>query len=469
MQLVTFGIDKDRNLIVQFPIFKQPYTQQPLILYQLKTIQVLVIDQNVRAHSYTHLQVEKPYTALNSDTYISLWHQELRTCKRIGYEFYWEELLVVKHKTKYSCESAIYFNLGTNTFKENYNFRFYYNKTDITPNVLDGGNEIILANWPNEKHIICNINNDLPVRIPSHPYILVNRSVLCNCSIEVDNHYLLESLAACNNANSKLTMYFTVNRAFVNYLDMFSNLTELLEVLIIKNRTTYKQMLPISLNISRFDKTLIMAPTNLKKNVMNSYAKHKETFDLQERHENTILNTNKNFFSDNYIVDIFIFISAIILLLTTTLTVYLLCKHKKIRALIASLVLHQVKEVGTVSKETNSECITLAYIGVILTTLSLIIVTFLHYRKSNFCKEHRFSNAVKIMVFISDVQNYVPIKLCKTVGSIHLFKIIGTLKTKNIKLIKNYLWDILEIHWKEVTVIFNGDKIDLPRAVIIEL
>ena len=55
------------------------------------------------------------------------------------------------------------------------------------------------------------------------------------------------------------------------------------------------------------------------------------------------------------------------------------------------------------------------------------------------------------MIFISDVQNYVPIKLCKTVGSIHLFKIMGTLKAE-IKLIKNYLWDTLEIDWKEVTV-----------------
>ena len=29
MQLVTFGIDKDKNLIIQFPVFIQPYTQQP--------------------------------------------------------------------------------------------------------------------------------------------------------------------------------------------------------------------------------------------------------------------------------------------------------------------------------------------------------------------------------------------------------------------------------------------------------
>ena len=32
MKLVTFGIDKDRNLIIQFPVFIKPCTQYPLIL-----------------------------------------------------------------------------------------------------------------------------------------------------------------------------------------------------------------------------------------------------------------------------------------------------------------------------------------------------------------------------------------------------------------------------------------------------
>ena len=73
------------------------------------------------------------------------------------------------------------------------------------------------------------------------------------------------------------------------------------------------------------------------------------------------------------------------------------------------------------------------------------------------------------MIFISDVQNYVPFKLCKAAGTIHLFKIIGKLKSENIKLNKNYLWDTLEIDWKEVTVTFNDNKIDLPKIVVIKL
>ena len=126
-------------------------------------------------------------------------------------------------------------------------------------------------------------------------------------------------------------MYFTVNTAFVNYLDKFPNLTESLEFLIIRNKTTFKQTLPIYLNISKFDLILLNAPSNLKE-FINSYTNHKKNFDLQERHGNKEikLNTNKNFFSENYVVDIFLFITVIISLLATTLTVYLLCKHKKL-------------------------------------------------------------------------------------------------------------------------------------------
>ena len=181
MKLVTFGINKKRNLIIQFPIFMQPYTQQPLILYQIKMVPVLIVDRNTKANSYMEILLKKPYKALNSETYINIHQQELATCKRIGYKFYCEEHFLVRHKSIHSCKSSIYFDSDTDIIKRNCDFIFHYNKSDITPTVLNGGYGITLANWPNDKHIICTINNDLPIKIPSHPYILVNQGVLCNC------------------------------------------------------------------------------------------------------------------------------------------------------------------------------------------------------------------------------------------------------------------------------------------------
>ena len=58
MKLVTFAADRDRNLIIQFPVFIQPYTQQPLILYQIETVPVPIVDQNSQENSYTHLQID---------------------------------------------------------------------------------------------------------------------------------------------------------------------------------------------------------------------------------------------------------------------------------------------------------------------------------------------------------------------------------------------------------------------------
>ena len=104
MKLVTFGIDDKRNLIVQFPVLVHPHNQQHVTLYQLETVPVPIIDRNENAQSYTHLKVTKPYIALNSETYISLRIQELETCKKIGYEFYCEELFVVKHRSQHNCK-----------------------------------------------------------------------------------------------------------------------------------------------------------------------------------------------------------------------------------------------------------------------------------------------------------------------------------------------------------------------------
>ena len=49
MKLVIFSINEKRNLIVQFPIFMQPYIQQ-LILFQIETVPVPIINLNKNAH-----------------------------------------------------------------------------------------------------------------------------------------------------------------------------------------------------------------------------------------------------------------------------------------------------------------------------------------------------------------------------------------------------------------------------------
>ena len=90
-------------------------------------------------------------------------------------------------------------------------------------------------------------------------------------------------------------------------------------------------------------------------------------------------------------------------------------------------------------------------------------------QKIEILQGHRFSNVVKIVLFISDVQHYIPIRLWKTSGSLDLFKIIGTLISEDIKLNKNYLWDTLEITWDKIKLTFNSSKIEVPKLVTIKI
>ena len=97
-----------------------------------------------------------------------------------------------------------------------------------------------------------------------------------------------------------------------------------------------------------------------------------------------------------------------------------------------------------------------------------MIVVLLHYRRSKFCRGYRFSNVVKIVLFILDIQHYIPVRLTKTTGSPHLFKFTGTLTSEDIKLNKKYLWDMLEINWDKTQLTFNDSEIKLPHLVTIK-
>ena len=166
-----------------------------------------------------------------------------------------------------------------------------------------------------------------------------------------------------------------MNIAFTNYIDQF-NLTEKLETPILTNKTTLEYTLPIFLNKRMFDNTLLSAPLTLKEYI-NQYKHDSEIFDLKERHDIDELDiefANKNSFTNNFIIDIFVFVIAIIPDITTIIIIYALCKHNKLRALVTSLALQKVKEVK--GEEIRSEnykyrCTSQFYI---ILALSIVII-----------------------------------------------------------------------------------------------
>ena len=207
-------------------------------------------------------------------------------------------------------------------------FNYYYNKTDVKPSILDGGYEIVLANWPSFKRIVCSTHNNIPIEIPNHSYVLLNRTVLCNCFIEAENNFLLESIAACNPERDDvdLEMYFVANIAFLNYFDELINT---LDIPTFHNITRQEHVLPISLESNDFDEELLSAPKTLRELVERykqkriSFDKQHETLDNEEK-DDSFIGTS---IFDHLAFNIFIFVMAIISVVVIFIVIKLIFKE----------------------------------------------------------------------------------------------------------------------------------------------
>ena len=161
--------------------------------------------------------------------------------------------------------------------------------------------------------------------MPSHPYVLLNRTILCNCIIEAENYFLLGSIAVCDpdSTDVDLEMYFMANTAFLNY---FEGLIDTLVVPFLHNVTMQEHISPISLESDDFDKELLAAPEMLRELIEN-YKRKKLNFDKQHEtlEPEDDLKIETSIFS-HLASMIFIFVMALISLIVAIIVIMLLFK-----------------------------------------------------------------------------------------------------------------------------------------------
>ena len=275
----------------------------------------------------------------------------------------------------------------------------------------------------------------------------------------MENNFLLESIAVCepDGNGADLEMYFVANMAFLNY---FEELINKLEAPFLHNLSMQQHILPISLESDDFDKELLTAPEMLRK-LVEKYKKRKLNFDKQQetldKEDNIVIETS---IFNHLASKIFVFVMAIISLMIVLTQIMLIFKGEKMQALVTNLAM--IKGVKALIEETKNGTNYEYWIIIIWLSLILIGVMFLTREKlykMPIFRKYRYSNTIKIMMFISNIKSYVPIKLCKTLSSIHLFKLMGSINRESVTLHRNTIWDIMEIDWQNVTVTLNGSVV----------
>ena len=111
--------------------------------------------------------------------------------------------------------SAIFYNLGPATITKNCKIDCFYNTT-VLPVILDGGRDVLLANFHGPRSLKCSsVNGGLAKPAPENTYAFVNREFLCDCQLDLEHASVLWQLSSCSkSSSSKMHMKFTINLAF---------------------------------------------------------------------------------------------------------------------------------------------------------------------------------------------------------------------------------------------------------------
>ena len=492
MKLVTFGLDARNDLVVAFPIFVQNKKRTQMRLYELETVKVPILDKNTQADSYTEISLPKPYIAMNRDYYIELRIQELRMCKQIRHSYLCEELFLVKHKSKPSCASSIFHNSPPEIVTNNCKFLYYYNTT-VTPSVLDGGHQILLANMLSSKKLVCAQDHALATPLPKTDFVLVNRSILCNCHLDADFVYLLKSISSCTLASQKFQAEFTVNLAFMTIFAQLLNITSLHVTNYIRE-TPFE--FPIHLNNSLM---FIPQPANhgQVRTIVRSPATLHELRTAVAQHESRIGPAfGNNFLSHprqeprypeptygnySFVLSMpshwFYMLSCITSTCFILPQLYLAVKHKKLHAWVAALAVYRTSAcealpIDILTTGQNRVVCTQPWLSLVATVVTIVGACFCIYKYVNpmsLIKGTQYARVCVLYVFVTYKCRYVPIKIATSKGLLCMFALHGEVVPSDIRLKKNLLWDTIHIDWKNILLTYNKKSVPLSQDITVSL
>ena len=481
MKMVTFSVDQQaHSLIVTFPAFIKNYKQPPLSLYEVETVPVPIIDKNVKANSYSQVRIEKSYIAAGRDYYIQLRISKLLMCKSIRHIYYCEELFVIRHKSKHSCVSAIFYNLGPATVTKNYKFDYYYNTT-VPPVILDGGRDVLLADFHGPRSLKCSsVNGGLAKPAPENTYAVVNREFLCDCQLDLEHASVLRQLSSCSKSStSKMHMKFTINLAFWEMFKKRSpNSASNIQPQYAEEVQTFSVDL-FDLQIGKLDQ-----PVDLEKFMETMGTDGQKMSTIDEREAEQPMQKIMPRWLNNLVMTCTAMTTVLMIIILV-----LLAKHFKMKALVSMLAIQTVPPLVEAVNLTAAMMsamiapdpaigtkVVCAYPVAIIwqNILGYLVLAYAitqFFRPVTRCKGYKYNKkcALYIFVYDEDHERYSPLKIMSLKGQMHNYRMKYTREGISLTLVRSWTYDTMTISWGGVQVVDKSDPINLSATVTVAL
>ena len=393
-----------------------------------------------------------------------------------------------------TLESALFYNLSSTLIKQNCDFKYMYNTT-VIPAVLDGGSQIVLANMLPEKRLICTYDQGLAKPLPTSPYVLVDRKILCHCHIQSGLTYVLKNVGSCNSTlQPKISC--TVNLAFLTFFSNFLNQSFEFSA----QPLSIEQTLPIAMEDFSQDPNFKIYSQDSKKVFPETLAQlahvHYQT-KLFLNNQNEFLFEGKAGMDGVGVLDtpststgnsfsflftaafhIFVFLGSCLSMIMLLPQVYMILKQKKLKGLVAAIALFkQASETTAVPVQHNTVQTTkvvchdpwVSFVLTLLTILNIVCYMYKHGRQLTLLYGHKFSNICKVYVLVCSRTHFVKIKVASLGGSPSLFKVNKNLAIDKIALQRGYIWDTLHIDWEGIVLTHGCQIVNVCEHVSVSL
>ena len=375
----------------------------------------------------------------------------------------------------------IVYNLGPATITKNCKFDYYHNTT-VPPVILDGGRDVLLANFHGPRSLKCSsMNGGLAKPAPENTYAVVNREFLCDCQLDLEHASVLWQLSSCSKSStSRMHMKFTINLAF---WEMFKKRSPNSASNIQPQYTEEMQTFSVDLYDPQIGK--LDQPVDLDRFLETMGTDGQKIPTVEEREASQPIQKIMPRWLNNVLV---MTCTAMTTVLMIIILVFL-AKHFKMKALVSMLAIQTVPppvEVVNLTAAMMSAMIApdpaigtmvvCAYPVAVVwqnilgdLVLAYAITQFL--RPITWCKGYKYNKkcALYIFVYHEDHERYSPLKIMSLKGQMHNYRMKNTGEEISLTLVRSWTYDTMTISLGGVQVMDKSDPINLPATVTVAL
>ena len=505
LPFVTYSYAKG-TIGIQVPLLIKPRLQESLFLYNLRTMPVPfhmnkeLMETGESEYTYTEVIPSSEMIAMSSDTYLGMNKVQLDQCMKVSVVYFCEQLLLIKHKTEHTCESAIYHDQPFEVILGKCNIK-YYPFLNPEPQLLDAGNHILLGNLPQPWAVHCDHDDQIPNPINGDSYVIVKKSDLCECSISAGKWYVEGNIAYCpENVDTHVQLFYTINMAVMVY-QFKERLIEdgITDITLYKKPIKYDPVEPFIVTEDEVEVLDAFHPAVLLDEAMK---------DIQTKRYATkqdyamAMNDPENWFSGDNKWYGFIAIACIIAMCAIPIVLFILVKYfglkiqfNKMNSVVTKLLAKTFVASQAISSVPGVECHKTNFLvqaqteNLILITLKLMSILFvihLAYRALRFL--YHYFNMVNLSavqtketlynfllydktdVYLQLTSNYGATTVSLYVGTFfgdpESIEVNGSLPPNSLSLNKGHLIDFVQVQWNDLQITLRDVELlnppDLP-------